>query len=100
MEKSLSFQNGKSDSNTDVFLWIFRNFEEHLFWRTSAYGCLWITPRGVARILRKIWDGEPCNILAAPLTSAYSLTNSRQAADSKPAITCSKLTIETLEQGV
>ena len=29
----------KRDSNTDVFLWILRNFLEHLFWRTSANGC-------------------------------------------------------------
>ena len=29
----------KRDSNTDVFLWISRNFQEHLFWRTSANGC-------------------------------------------------------------
>ena len=29
----------KKDFNTGVFLWILRNFEEHLFWRTSANGC-------------------------------------------------------------
>ena len=23
------------------FLWILRNCQEHLFWRTSAYGCFW-----------------------------------------------------------
>ena len=32
----------KRDSNTGLFLWILRNFKEHLFWRTSAnrYFCL------------------------------------------------------------
>ena len=29
----------KRDSNTCIFLWILRNFEEHLFWRASANGC-------------------------------------------------------------
>ena len=31
----------KMDSNTDALLWILGNFKEHLFWRTSAYGCSW-----------------------------------------------------------
>ena len=31
----------KRDSNTDVFLWILRNFLEHLFWRTTAYSWFW-----------------------------------------------------------
>ena len=31
----------KRDSNTDAFLWILGNFLEHLFRRTSAYGCFW-----------------------------------------------------------
>ena len=55
------FKMGKKDSNTDVFLWILWDFEEHLFWKTSANGCFWNTPRAVTRILRKIWDGEPCS---------------------------------------
>ena len=29
------------DSNTGVFLWNFRNFWKHLFWRTSANDCFW-----------------------------------------------------------
>ena len=29
----------KIDSNTGVFLWTLRSFEEHLFWRISADGC-------------------------------------------------------------
>ena len=32
----------KSDSDTDVFLWILRNFLENLFWRTSADDCFCI----------------------------------------------------------
>ena len=28
----------KWDSNTSVFLWILRNFEEHLFWETTVNG--------------------------------------------------------------
>ena len=35
---SLSFNKRKRDSNTGVFLRILRNFQEHLFWRTSANG--------------------------------------------------------------
>ena len=31
----------KRDSNTGFFLWILRNFQEHLFWRTSVNHCLW-----------------------------------------------------------
>ena len=31
----------KRDSNSGVFLWILRNFQEHLFWKTSANGCFW-----------------------------------------------------------
>ena len=31
----------KRDSDTSVFLWILRNFPEHLFWKTSANGCFW-----------------------------------------------------------
>ena len=31
----------KRDSNTGVFLWIWRNFYKYLFWRTSANGCFW-----------------------------------------------------------
>ena len=30
-------------SNTGVFLWNLRNFEEHLLWRTSANDCSWNT---------------------------------------------------------
>ena len=33
----------KRDSNTGVFLWILRNFEEHLFWRTSMDDCFCIS---------------------------------------------------------
>ena len=29
----------KRDSKTGAFLWILRNFSEHLFWRTSVNGC-------------------------------------------------------------
>ena len=29
----------KRDSNTVIFLWNLRHFEEHLFWGTSANGC-------------------------------------------------------------
>ena len=29
----------KRGSNTSVFLWILRNFQEYLLWRTSANGC-------------------------------------------------------------
>ena len=29
----------KKDSNTDIFLWMLRNVEKHLFWRTSGDGC-------------------------------------------------------------
>ena len=29
----------KKDSNTGFFMWNLRNFQEHLFWRTSANGC-------------------------------------------------------------
>ena len=29
----------KRESNTVIFLWNLRNFEEHLFWRTSANDC-------------------------------------------------------------
>ena len=29
----------KRDSKADVFLWILRNFSEHLFWRTFANDC-------------------------------------------------------------
>ena len=31
----------KRDSSSSVFLWIFRNFQDHLFRRTSANGCFW-----------------------------------------------------------
>ena len=31
----------KRDSDTDVFFWILCNFQETLFWRTSASGCFW-----------------------------------------------------------
>ena len=31
----------KSNSSTDVFLWTLPNFEEHLFWKTSANDCFW-----------------------------------------------------------
>ena len=31
----------KRNSNTDIFLWILRNFQEHLIWKTSANGCFW-----------------------------------------------------------
>ena len=29
------------DSNTGVFLWVLRNFQERLFWRTSTNDCFW-----------------------------------------------------------
>ena len=29
----------KKDSNTDIFLWMLRNVEKHLFWRTSGDDC-------------------------------------------------------------
>ena len=32
----------KRDSHAVVFLWILRNFYEHLFWRTSPNGYFWI----------------------------------------------------------
>ena len=32
----------KTGSNTGAFLWILRNFKEHIFWRTSANGCFWL----------------------------------------------------------
>ena len=31
----------KSNSNTNVFLWIFQNFKEHAFWKTSGNGYFW-----------------------------------------------------------
>ena len=31
----------KRDSNAGAFLWILRNFKEHLFWSTSPNGCFW-----------------------------------------------------------
>ena len=31
----------KRGSNTVAFLWILLFFQEHLFWGTSANGCLW-----------------------------------------------------------
>ena len=34
----------KRDSKTSVFLWILQNFSEHLFWKTSMYGCFCKTP--------------------------------------------------------
>ena len=37
----------KRDSNRGVVLWILRNFQEHLFWRTSANGCFWSPTQGV-----------------------------------------------------
>ena len=30
----------KRDSNTSALLWSLENFQEHLFWRTSANNCL------------------------------------------------------------
>ena len=39
----------KRESNTGYFLWILQNFQEHLFWRTSANGCFWHT--------HDIWHG-------------------------------------------
>ena len=32
----------KRDSNTGVFLWILRNFQEHLFYKTSANDFFWM----------------------------------------------------------
>ena len=32
----------KRDSNTGLFLWVLRNFKEHLFWRISANCCFYI----------------------------------------------------------
>ena len=31
----------KSNSSTGVFLCLFQNFKENLFWKTSASGCFW-----------------------------------------------------------
>ena len=38
-----SFFFNKRDPNTGVSLWIFRNFEEHLFQRTPSDDCFWNT---------------------------------------------------------
>ena len=48
----------KRNSNTGVFLWILRNFEEHIFYRTSPGDCFWkhswvVTNLSVARIITK-----------------------------------------------
>lgn len=29
-------------SSTGVFLWVLSNFQEHLFWKSSANGCFWL----------------------------------------------------------
>ena len=31
----------KRDSDTGVFLWLMRNFLEHLLWKLSVNGCFW-----------------------------------------------------------
>ena len=36
----------KRDSRTGAFLWILRNFSEHLFLRNTSGGCLWKTENG------------------------------------------------------
>ena len=32
----------KRDSDTEIFLWVLQNFQEHLLWRTLKNGCLLI----------------------------------------------------------
>ena len=44
----------KRDSNAGVFLWILRNFSEHLLWRTFANGCFW--KGGTDFLLMRFWS--------------------------------------------
>ena len=48
----------KRDSSAGVFLWILRNFLEHLFWRTSANGCFlkrrhWFSTNEILKFYRR-----------------------------------------------
>ena len=65
------------------------------------------TTRGVFRALRKIYEGtffmESVNefkLMAILTKKLFSIINVRQGSKYEPAITCSKITIETTEQGV
>ena len=44
------------DSNTNTFLWILWNFEEHLFWRTSANRCFCTSNHNVNNY--KYWTSD------------------------------------------
>ena len=51
----------KTDSGTGVFLWILRNFQGHLFYRTPLDDCFWLFPAtslkwGIASSVWKISD--------------------------------------------
>ena len=50
----------KRDSNTSVFLWNLRNFQEYLFLQNASGGCLCDTFRSVFRTLSNIWDAVFC----------------------------------------
>ena len=43
----------KRDSGAGVFPWIFRNFQEHLFYRRPLVDCFWLFKRWDIREIRK-----------------------------------------------
>ena len=51
----------KSNSGTGVFLWILRNFKEHLFYRTPTDDCFWSQPvetiLDVKAAIKKVFSG-------------------------------------------
>ena len=58
----------KRGSNAGVFFWLLWNFQEHLFWRTFANGCLWFF-----KTATKHWWGA-ASVLTLLLNSDNLLT--------------------------
>ena len=55
----------KENSSTGAFLWILRNFWEHLIWRTFANGCFWIRVRNVEVELSAVRYRKPLVTVSA-----------------------------------
>ena len=70
----------KRDSDTGVFLWILRNFLEHLFWSISANDCF-CSMVSCSRFImdQKSWLPQECFTCQTPLHTIY-LPNTRPQA--------------------
>ena len=82
----------KRDSNTCIFLWILRNFQERLFWKISTNDCFWNQSKDPVNTGRKLnvhktFRRRPGRLMYVQFTSCvygrhifstYSLNNNNQ----------------------